>query len=67
VRLHHRAITSRRSPIARRLQHRRDLDRMVAVVVEDGDAVPVAGVGEAPLDAARSRRARRIASAGMPS
>ena len=36
---------------ARRPQHGRDLDRVMAVVVDDGDAVPFAGLGEAPLDA----------------
>ena len=38
------------------LQHRRDLDRMVAVVVDDGDAVPFAGAREAPLHAAEARK-----------
>ena len=37
---------------ARGAQHRGDLDGMVAVIVEDRDAVPFAGAGEAPLDAA---------------
>ena len=37
---------------ARGLEHRGDLDRMVAVVVDDGDAVPLADLGEAALDAA---------------
>ena len=40
------------------LQHGRDLDRVVAVVVEDLDAVPRAGMGEAPLDAAEATTAR---------
>ena len=37
---------------ARRLQHRGDLDRMMAVVVDDGDAADLAGLGEAALDPA---------------
>src|SRR5262249_19093592 len=37
-----------------RLQYRRDLDGVVAVIVEDVDAVPRAGVGEASLDAAEA-------------
>ena len=36
----------------RRLQHRGDLDRMVAVIIDDRDAVPFAGLGEAAADAA---------------
>ena len=40
---------------ARRPQHRRDLDRMVAVVVDDHDAVPLAGLGEAAAHAAKAR------------
>ena len=39
---------------ARRLQHRRDLDRMVAIIVDNGDAVPHAGAGEAPPHAAET-------------
>ena len=41
------------APVAARaaLQDRGDLDRMMAVVVEDGDAVPFPGAGEAPPDA----------------
>src|SRR5690606_40135028 len=31
--------------------YRGDLDRMVAVVVDDRDAVPLAGAGESPFDA----------------
>src|SRR5688500_20188535 len=38
--------------LARRLQHRCDLDWMMTVVVDDSDAVPLAGLGKAPLDAA---------------
>jgi hypothetical protein len=54
---------------ARGAQHGGDLDRMMAVIVEDGRAVPVAGAGEAPFDAAESRPAPcRITSSGfMPS
>ena len=60
VRLHHGDDLAL-GRFARRLQHRRDLDRMMAVVVDDGDAVPFAGAGEAPLDAAESRQ--RLADA----
>ena len=42
---------------ARRLQHRRYLDRMVTVIVEDIDAVPGPGMGEAALDAGEGRQA----------
>ena len=47
---------------ARRLQHRRDLDRMVAVIVDHGHAVPLAGLGEAALDPLEiaQRRAQRV-------
>ena len=38
----------------RRPQHGRDFDRVMAVIVDDGDAVPFAGLGEAPLDAAEA-------------
>jgi len=41
---------------ARGLEYGRDLHRMMAVVVDDGDAVPFAGAGEAPLDAAEARQ-----------
>src|SRR6202035_2873143 len=33
----------------RRLEHRGDFDRMVAIVVEDVDTLPAAGEGETPL------------------
>ena len=36
------------------LQHGGDLDRVVAVIVDDRDAVPLAGRGEAALHAART-------------
>ena len=39
---------------ARRLEHGGDLDRVVAVVVDDGDAVPDAGAGETPAHAAET-------------
>ena len=47
---------------ARGAQHGGDLDRMVAVIVEDAHAVPFARRREAPLDAAeaRERAADRI-------
>ena len=51
MRLHHRDHPAV-GGLARRPQHRRDLDRMMAVIVDDGDAVPFAGAGEAPLHAA---------------
>ncbi len=38
--------------LARGAQHRRDLDRMVAVIVDDRHAVPFAGAGEAAAHAA---------------
>ena len=41
--------------LPRCLEHRRDLDGMMAVIVDDGDAVPFAYFGEAPLDAAEAR------------
>ena len=45
-----------------------DLDRMMAVIVENGGAVPFAGAGEAALDAAEAReRLRGSVSALMPS
>ena len=47
VRLHDRDhLAGRRA--ARGVQDRADLDRMMAVVVEDRDAVPFPGAGEAP-------------------
>ena len=54
VRLHHGDdLPVRRG--AGGLQHRGDLDRMVAVIVEDRDAVPLARAGEAALHAAEAR------------
>ena len=50
VRLHHRDHVAR-AGLARRLQHRGDLHRMVAVVVDHRDAAGLAGPGEAALDA----------------
>ena len=38
---------------ARRLEHGCDLDGMMAVIVDDRDAVPCPRTGEAPLDAAK--------------
>ncbi len=40
------------------LQHGCDLDRVMAVIVEDQRAVPLAGLGEAPLDAAEAGQRR---------
>ncbi len=54
MRLHHRDDLALGRG-ARRAQHRRDLHRMMRIVVEDRDAVPLAGLGEAPLDAAKAR------------
>ena len=51
------AMTRPVDDVARGLQHRLDLDRMVAVVVEDLDAVPRSGTREAALDAAEGRQA----------
>ena len=56
MRLGDRDDAARRG-VARGLEHRLDLDRMVAVVVEDIDAVPRAGAGEAALDAAEGGKA----------
>ena len=39
---------------ARRLQHGGDLHRVMAIVVEDGDAPPFTRAGEAALDAAEA-------------
>ena len=39
-------------------QHRRDLHGMMAIIIEDHGAVPVARTGEAPLDAAKARKPR---------
>ena len=49
------------------LEHRRNLDRMVAVVVVDCDAVPLACAGEATLDAAEGAIAFRTISTEAPS
>ena len=51
VRLHHGHHIAR-AGLPRRLQHRGDFHRMVAVIVDHGDAAGLAGLGEAPLDAA---------------
>ncbi len=51
MRLHHGDDLAGRG-LARRAQHRLDLDGMVAVVVDDRDAVPFAGAGETPAHAA---------------
>src|ERR1700736_4152893 len=40
--------------LPRRLEYRCDLDGMVAIVVDHGDAVPLAGPGEAALHAAET-------------
>ncbi len=53
MRLHHRDHLAL-GRLAGGLEHRRDLDRVVAVVVDHRDAVPLAGLGEAPLDAAET-------------
>ena len=49
-------------------QHRGDLDRMVGVIVVDGDALPFAGAGEAPFDAGEGGERRTdhlVADAGL--
>src|SRR5260370_28012708 len=51
VRLHH-GDDAAMSGFARGSQYGGDLDRMVRVIVDDGDAVPIAGAGEAAVDAA---------------
>src|SRR5690606_38397680 len=56
MRLRDRDDTALRG-VARCLEHRLYLDRVVAVVVEYLDAIPRAGVGEAALDAAEGRQA----------
>ncbi len=53
VRLHHRDHVAR-AGLPRRLQHGGDLHRMMAVIVDHGDAAGLAGLGEAPLDAAEA-------------
>ena len=54
--------------LTRRLQHRGDFDRVMAVIVDDGGAVPFADAGEAPLHAAETRSCRvRMAASGTPS
>jgi len=40
----------------RRSQHRRYLDRMMAIVIDNSDAVPFAGFGEAPPHPAEIRQ-----------
>src|SRR5258706_857117 len=40
--------------LPRRFQHRCDLNRVMAVVVDNGDAVPFAGLGETPPHAAEA-------------
>ena len=51
---------------ARGPQHRGDLDRVMAVIVDHGDAVPFAGPGEAPLDAAETRDRLADGIVGQP-
>ena len=46
---------SRLRGCAQRLEHSGDLDGVVPVIVDNGDAVPLAGPGEAALDAAEAR------------
>ena len=50
----------------RRLQHRGDLDRVVAVIVDDRDAVPLAGLGKAALHALERAQARAHHRVGDP-
>src|SRR5262249_44929586 len=38
--------------LARGIEHSGDLDRMMAVIIDDADLVPGPGLGEAPLDTA---------------
>ena len=53
MRLHH-GDDPAAGGFARRLQHGGDLDRVMAVIVDDGDAVPFAGLGEAALHPAEA-------------
>ena len=53
MRLHH-SNDFTVSGFSRRLQYRRDLDGMMAVIIDDGDAIPLAGPGKAPPDAAEA-------------
>src|SRR3984957_2984669 len=39
---------------SRRPQHGGNLDRVMAIVIDNSDTVPLAGFGEAPLDAAKA-------------
>ena len=66
MRLHHRDHLAL-GRLARGLEHGGDLDRMVAVIVDDRGAVPFAGAGEAPLDAAETRQRLADRSSGTPS
>ena len=61
VRLHHRDHVAR-AGLPRRFQHRGDLHRVMAVVVDDRDTASLAGLGEAPLHAGepRERTAQRV-------
>src|ERR1051326_3072030 len=61
MRLHHRDHLSV-ARFARRLEHRRDLHRMMPVVVDHRNAVPFAGAGEA---AAHAGKARATATAAV--
>ena len=63
VRLHHRDHLAL-GALARGSQHRGDLDRMMAVVVDDDGAVPFAHLREAPLDAAEG--GQRLADRRRP-
>ena len=57
MRLHHRDDPAVRDA-ASRAQHRRDLDRVVTVIVEHRHAIMLAGTGEAALDAGEALEAR---------
>src|SRR5579863_8345363 len=57
VRLHHGDNLSL-GDRASRLEHRRDLDRVMAVIVDDRDPVPLAGLGKAAAYALKVSQAR---------
>ncbi|MPL96742.1 hypothetical protein SDC9_42924 [bioreactor metagenome] len=57
MRRNHPRARRARHILPRRLQHRGNLDRVVAVIIDDGDAAQhLAHLGEAPVDAAELRQ-----------
>jgi hypothetical protein len=53
VRLHHGDDLAL-ARLARGSEHGRDLDRVMTVIIDDGNAVPCAGAGETPPHAAET-------------